>query len=109
MNTSLTITQGFIAMGLSAVIIYATRALPFLIFNKKKPPMIVRFIEKYTPSLIIAVLIVCCFKDVSFSKLSLSVPYITATVSVVILHLKFKNTLISIFVPTIIFMILSRI
>ena len=105
---SLTVAQAAVASVLSALIIYGTRLLPFVAFGKKEPPLVVRFIERYSASLIIAVLIVYCFKDVDFTSISLTAPYLIAAASVVILHLLFDNSLISIFGGTILFMVLSR-
>jgi len=107
--TPLTLQQAFIASILSALIVYSTRLLPFVIFGHRKPPLIIGFIEQYIPSLIIAVLIVYCFKDVNFTSFSISAPYFIACGFVVLMHLLFRNSLLSIGGGTVLFMILSRV
>ncbi len=90
-------------------VIFATRLLPFIAFRKKNPPIIIRFIQKYISSLIMAVLVIYCFKDVHFLEFPFGLPYIIAAALTVILHLLLKNSLISIFGSTIAFIILLRI
>lgn len=93
----------------SALIIFATRVIPFWIFSKKELPTFVLFIQKYIPAMIMAILVFYCFKDVDYSDTGNSLIYFLCIILTVILHLLFKNSLISIFLTTIIFMILSRI
>ncbi len=105
---SLSLEQAFFGAVVSGLIVFMTRLLPFVIFGRRKPPKFIGFIERYTPSLIIAVLIVYCFKDVSFCSVNMSVPYVAAAACVCALHLVFDNSLVSIGGGTVIFMILSR-
>ncbi|UKI56177.1 MAG: AzlD domain-containing protein [Treponema succinifaciens] len=77
----------------------------FVAFSRKNPPAIIRFIEKYTPSLIMAVLVVYCFKDTSFLSSPFGIPHLAASVATVVIHLLFKNSMVSIFSGTIIFMV----
>lgn len=109
MTQGLTLSQVLIASILSGIIIYATRLLPFIIFSKRKVPTIILFIEKYIPALIMAVLCTYCFKDVNFTTSPFGAPYIISVIAVVILHLTMKNSMVSIFGGTILFIILSRI
>ena len=44
---ALTLNQILIATIISAAVIFATRAFPFVLFSKKDPPQIIRFIENY--------------------------------------------------------------
>lgn len=106
---SLSINRAMIAILGSAAIIFTTRAMPFILFSKKEPPKIIRFIEKYTPSLIIAVLIAYCFKDIEFFIFPYGIPFYVGVVLSVVLHLCFKNTLITIFISTVVYMILMHI
>ena len=102
---SFSISRAMIAILGSAAIIFATRALPFILFSKDEPPKIIRFIEKYTPSLIIAVLITYCFKDIEFSVYPYGIPFYIGVALSVMLHLCFKNTLITVFASTIAYMV----
>ena len=105
---SMNIQSVVVAIFLSALVIFLTRVFPFAFFHGRNPPKAIEFIEKYVPQMIIAVLVVYCFKDVNFSSTQDFLPYVISCVVVVILHLSFKNSMISILGSTILFMILSR-
>ncbi len=96
----------FLATILSGIIIFLERLFPFALFSKKDPPPIIRFIEKYIPSLIIAILIVYTLKDVQFSTYPYGAPYFIAMLIAVFLHLFVKNSMVSVFGSTIVYMIL---
>lgn len=108
MSEALPISQVLIAVCLSGLIILATRILPFLIFSKGKVPLLVRFIEKYAPALIMAILFIYCLKDIDLSSVSHGIEYFIAIAAVVGLHLAFKNAMVSIFGGTAFFILLSR-
>ena len=46
---NLSADKAVIATLISAAVIFATRAFPFILFSKKQPPSFIRFIEKYIP------------------------------------------------------------
>lgn len=106
---NLTLIQAIIATFVSAAVIFALRAFPFVLFSKREPPKVLRFIEKYIPPMVMAVLLVYCFKGVNFMSKPFGIPEIVALSFTVVIHLWKKNSMISIFGGTIIFMILSRI
>ncbi len=101
--------QVLIAVFISALVILLTRLLPFVLFSRKNPPSIIKFIEKYIPQMIIAVLAVYCFKDVQFCEKPYGLPFLISCVAVVILHLSAKNSMVSILGGTVLFIILSRV
>lgn len=105
---ALTVKQVIIAILLSSLVIFLTRLLPFLLFSKKNPPRIIKFIEKYVPQMIIAVLVVYCFKDVEFAQSPYGLHFLISCAVVVVLHLTLKNSMISILGGTVLFIILSR-
>ena len=107
MKESYSLLMALAAIFVSGAVIYGTRLFPFVAFSRKNPPAIIRFIEKYTPSLIMAVLVVYCFKDTSFLSSPFGIPHLV--VATVVIHLAFKNSMVSIFSSTVIFMVLSRI
>lgn len=106
----LPVSKVLVAVLGSALIIFFERAFPFLLFSKKEPPRIIRFIEKYIPPMVMAALVVYCLKDLSFSGGAVGfMPYIAGVIITVILHLWKRNSLISIFGGTAVYMILIRI
>jgi branched-subunit amino acid transport protein AzlD len=106
MMTSL--NTALIATILMALIIFAERAFPFVLFSRRKPPKILQFIQKLLPPMIMAVLVVYCFKSVSFSTHPFGIPELAALLFVTIMHLWQKNAMLSIFGGTIVYMVLIR-
>lgn len=94
----------FIAILLMSVISYFTRALPFLFFGNKKLTSSFLFIGKYFPSVVITILVVYTLKDVNFLLVPYGLKEISGIVFTAILHLIFKNYLISIFFGTVFYM-----
>lgn len=105
----ISIKAAIIASLLSGAIIFLERFFPFALFSKKNPPKILSFIERYLPAMVIAVLIVYCLKDIQFTSAPFGAPYFIAIAVTIVLHLWLKNSMVSIFGSTIVFMILSRI
>ncbi len=109
MNEPLTLGPALVGIFASGLVILITRIFSFIVFSDRNPPRIIRFIEKYSPALIMAILIVYCFKDVNFTSSPFGAPYVICTVLCAVLHLVFKNSMLSILGSTVCFMILSRI
>lgn len=107
-TVQLTLLQALLGTLVGAMVIFATRLFPFALFSKKDPPAVIRFIEKYIPSMIMAILVVYCLKDIQFSASPYGMPYYLALAATVVLHLLFKNPMISIFGGTALFMVLSH-
>lgn len=103
---ALTTGEALIATGVSALVILATRAFPFVLFAKKKPPSALAFVEKSIPPMIMAILVVHCFRDaVDWHSVMTQA---TALFAVVVLHLWRHNPMISIFGGTALYMVLIR-
>lgn len=105
----LTLNQALIATLIGTAVIFSTRAFPFVLFSKREPPAIIRFIEKYIPPMVMAVLLIYCFKDVQFMAKPFGIPEISALVVTVILHLWKNNSMLSIFGGTFLYMVLIHI
>lgn len=98
-----------------ALVIFLERAFPFILFSRKNPPAFITFIEKYIPPMVMICLVLYCIKDITFVTAENTIdlkgflPSIIGVISTVILHLWKKNSLISIFGATIIYMVLLNI
>ena len=84
------------------------RFLPFLVFRKSTPPYIA-YLGKVLPPALIGMLVIYCFKDVSFAAAPHGLPELIAAGCVVILHAWKRNTLISILGGTAIYMVLVQV
>ena len=98
------------AAGLVAVIAAVTvltRFLPFLVFRKKTPKYIT-YLGNVLPPAIIGMLVIYCLKDVSFSVAPFGLPELIAAASVVGLQAWKRNSLVSILLGTVIYMVLIQ-
>lgn len=94
---------------LTTALLFFYRGAPFFIFSKREPPAGLKFVEKCLPPLIIATLIVYCLKDIDYASKPWGAPQFIAIAATVGLHLWRRNSMVSIFGGTVLFMLLSRI
>lgn len=105
----MTTTKLIISIALMAVITMFTRFFPFIVFGSgKKPPKVIIYLGKYLPPAIIVAITVYCFKDVKFYEFPFGIKEILSALTVALLHIKFKNTMISIITGTALYMLLLR-
>ena len=87
-----------------------TRALPFLLFDRGgEPPKWVRYLRAVLPPAIMALLIVYCLRNVSFTGGSHGIPELACIALAALLHLKKGNVLLSIFGATVVYMVLVQV
>ncbi len=105
----MTVFQQIITIAVCSVGTMITRFLPFIIFPAdKKTPEYILYLGKVLPSAIFGMLIVYCFKNVSFVSGTYGIPEIIAAVFTIILHLWKRQMLISIAGGTICYMLLVQ-
>lgn len=93
----------------ATLVTMATRFLPFLIFGSgKKTPAIITYLGKVLPYAIMGMLVVYCMKDVAFLSAPYGIPELLGCVVVAILHLWKRNSLLSIGVGTVFYMVLVQ-
>lgn len=101
----MTTTQSIITIIVVVIGTMVTRFLPFIIFPESKtPPKIVTYLGTVLPYAVIGLLVVYCLKDAVFSEYH-ALPELIAIAAVVAIHKWKKNTLLSISVGTILYMI----
>ena len=95
---------------LAAVLVtMATRFLPFLIFGqKRKTPLIIEYLGTVLPCAIMGMLVVYCLKGVSLTTFPFGIPELLGCAAVVLLHIWKRNTLLSIGVGTVCYMLLVQ-
>lgn len=105
MNTEMSL----FAILIAALITFGLRGLPFILFRgEKELPDKVKRLGEVLPSAIMAILVIYCLKDVGDDFLS---DGIWRLVSVLVVAVSYKwkhNTLLSIFVGTICYMVLLQ-
>ena len=96
-------------IALCALATLLTRAVPFLIFSGRKPtPAYVRYLGDALPAAIFAMLVVYCLKDTTLLSGNHGLPEITGILVTAVLHLKFRQMLLSIGGGTAVYMLLIQ-
>lgn len=92
-----------------ALVTAALRFLPFLIFgeNRKTPPL-VSYLGQVLPYAIMGMLVVYCLKGVSLTAFPFGIPELLGCAAVTLLHIWKRNTLLSIGVGTVCYMLLVQ-
>ena len=107
---TLTTTQALVIAGAVTLGTIITRFLPFLLFPENKPiPKVVEYLGRTLPAAMMGLLVVYCFKNVSWLSGSHGAPELLATAAVVGLHLWKKNVLLSIAGGTALYMVLLQV
>lgn len=87
-----------------AFVTFLTRVIPFIALSNKKSPLI-EYLGKVLPFCIMAMLVIYCLKDIDFLSGYHGISEIIAVMTVIILHIYKRNTLLSIIAGTIVYMI----
>ena len=93
----------------AALVTMATRFLPFLVFgeNRKTPPLVI-YLGQVLPFAIMGMLVIYCMKDVSVLSAPFGIPEALGCAVVALLHLWKRNSLLSIGVGTVFYMLLVQ-
>lgn len=91
-------------IGVITLVTVLTRVLPFLLFKNKKNA-VVEYLGDVLPYAVMAMLVVYCLKGVDLLNGNHGICEIIGVGSVIVLHLLKRNTLISIFGGTLIYML----
>lgn len=96
-------------IAVAAVCTFATRLFPFALFSKSETvPKYVQYLGKVLPPAVIATLVIYCLKSVNFLQFPSGIPELISIALVVVVHAWKKNTLISIGLGTVCYMVLIR-
>lgn len=96
-------------IGVIAVVTWALRSFPFLLFGNRPLPKVIRYLGKALPPAIMTVLVIYCLRDISFSQSPFGIPELAACALVVILQAVRKNMYLSIIAGTVCYMVLIRV
>ena len=98
----------YLAILVMALANLLTRAVPFLFFRKKSPPAYIIFIEKSFPPIIMTILVFYTLGSIDFSNAPYGLKEFLAVFITAILHIKYSNYLVSIFMGTISYMFMVQ-
>ena len=89
--------HGALLVAVIALVTLALRVLPFLVFGgRRKVPDYILYLGRVLPCAIMGMLIVYCLRHISFRTVSGFLPEAVSVLLVVCLHVRFRNTLLSI-------------
>lgn len=102
------VKYSLILIAVMAIVSLLMRALPFIVFGKGKIPKAVQYLGNVLPGALMGMLVIYCFKSTVVTSFPFGLPELIATAVVVGLHLWKRNTLLSIGVGTVLYMILVQ-
>jgi branched-subunit amino acid transport protein AzlD len=104
------LVHSLLIIGVTALSTLITRSTPFLLFGRgeKRVGGTILYIGKILPPAIMATLLVYALKEISFGELSGWLFDLGAIAVTALIHLKWRNALISIAVGTILYMVLVQ-
>lgn len=94
-----------IVMGVINLII---RLAPFAIFNGKETPKVIVWLGEYLPYAVIGMLLVYCFRNVTFTSWGGFLPELIAGIVVAVSYLWKRNSLISVVGGTLCYVLLVQ-
>ena len=92
-----------------AVVTWALRAFPFLLFGNRPLPKTIQYLGKVLPPAIMTVLVIYCLRDTDIEQFPHGVPELVACTLIVILQILKKNMYLSIIAGTACYMVLIRV
>lgn len=84
------------------------RFLPFMVFKNRKTPKIVSYLGSMLPYAVMGMLVVYCLKGVTLFSFPYGLPELIACLLVVFMHIWKRNTLLSILVGTVSYMVMIQ-
>ena len=96
------------SIAVAAILTYVTRIIPFLLFRTREPSPLIKYIELNMPLMIMVILVFYALKDVKWESYPYGLAEIIGVCVATLLHIKFKNALLSIFVATLTYMVLIQ-
>lgn len=97
-------------IAIMSIVTILIRFLPFILFDHgKKLPKWISYLGKVLPPAIMSMLLVYCVRNINFVEGNHGLPELLCVGIAILLHSWKRNTLLSIGVSTILYMILIRI
>ena len=102
-------THAVLLIAVTALVTMGLRFLPFLIFREgKKTPALLTYLGKVLPFAIMGMLVVYCLKGIRLTEAPYGIPELLGCAIVAVLHIWKRNTLLSIGLGTLVYMLLVQ-
>ncbi|MCR5290385.1 MAG: AzlD domain-containing protein [Treponema sp.] len=102
------VSKAIVVTLLIGIIVFCERLFPFAVFSRRKPGKLIHIFERYIPPVVMIGLLIYSLRDIRFAAISQWLPQLSAISFTIVTYLWKKNSLVSIFGGTIIYMILIR-
>ena len=96
-------------IGVIALVTWALRAFPFLLFGSRPLPKTVQYLGRALPPAIMTVLVIYCLRNTAFDRFPFGIPELAACALVTLLQIVKKNMYLSIIAGTVCYMVLIRV
>ena len=96
-------------IGVVALVTWALRAFPFVLFGNRPLPKSVLYLGRALPPAIMTILVIYCLRDTNFAQAPFGVPEAAACLLVAVLQIVRKNMYLSIIAGTVCYMVLIRV
>jgi len=97
-----------VVLAIMAVITFASRLLPFVLFSRARPPRWVATVETVLPPLVLWLLVFYALSEVAWHTAPYGIPALAGVAMTVLSHRWKHNALLSILSGTAVYMILTR-
>lgn len=98
-----------VTIGVVAVMTWITRALPYVLFGgKKEPHPTVKYLGDVLPAAIMIILVIYCLRNTDFVNYPHGLAELISVVLTMAMQFLRKNTVLSIVVGTVCYMLLIR-
>lgn len=105
----MTAIQLLVTVAIAAIVTFGTRVLSFVLFpGGKQPPRFVVWMGRQLPRAVMAMLVIYCLKDVSFTGSPWGIPALVGVMLTAALHAWKKQMVLSICGGTLAYMLLLR-
>jgi len=96
-------------VAIMAAVTFLLRLLPFIAFRTRKVPKYVEYLGNILPFSVMAMLVVYCLKGIDLLNGNHGIPELISVLVVAALHIWKKNTVLSVVLGTVCYMLLIRI
>ena len=96
--------HGIAMVAVIALVTAALRFLPFVLLRGQEIPPFIAYLGKVLPFAIMGMLVTYCLRHITFSEMPFGIPEILACLAVVLVHIRKRNTLLSILTGTLLYM-----
>ena len=101
--------HAILLIAVMAIVTALMRCLPFFLFGGKlKTSQFIAYLGKYLPYAMMGMLLIYCYKGVSLTHAPFGAPELLAGLLVVLLHIWKRNSLLSIGLGTVCYMLLIQ-